>query len=145
MDRTKRELLIAQNAAEIMLVYNELSNKGKVLPIYDEEMDSAELLSTISEIAVEFEDKYSDTEDYFNDIEQFATRKLIERYSVNYMEDAGTNWFNEDISGALESVGIPATGENIRKVCTREFIRGFNDRLSELGNEMIAHQIDEVF
>ena len=145
MGDVNRELKIAENAAEIMLVYNDLSNRGKVLPIYDDEIDSHELLSKIAEIAAEFEEKYHQPEDYFTDLDEFATRKLIEEYGVNYMEDAGTNWFTEDISGGLKSAGIPATGENIRQVCTREFVRGFHDRLSEFGNEMIAHQIDEVF
>ena len=145
MEGINRELKVAQNAAEIMHVYKELANKGQVLPIYDDEIDSNELLTTIAEIAVELEEKYPCTEDYYTDLDKFATKKLVERYEVNYMEDADVLWDVNDIRGALEFRCIEPTGDNIRKIATKEFIRSLHERLVKEGNEMLDHKICEVF
>ena len=145
MDRTKRELLIAQNAAEIMLVYNDLANKGKVLPIYDDEIDSHELLATIAEIAAEFEEKYPYPEDYFVDLDEFATRKLTEKYEANYMDGADVLFDVEDVKGALEFHCIEPTGNSIRKIATKEFVRELHERLAKQGIEMINDKVCEVF
>lgn len=79
----KRELAIGENAAEIMLIYHDLELEEEVSPIYSPDIDSVELLHNISELAVQFEDEYPDTNDYFDDITDFATRELKELYGVH--------------------------------------------------------------
>lgn len=78
----KRELAIEENAAEIMLIYHDLELDEEVSPINSPDIDSVELLNNISELAVQFEDEYPDTNDYFDDITDFATRELKELYGV---------------------------------------------------------------
>lgn len=56
-----------------------------------------------------------------------------------------TTWCDDDIRTNLEDKGIEPTEENVNKVLTDDFIRGFNDLMAERGNEIIAQQIDEVF
>lgn len=45
----------------------------------------------------------------------------------------------------LEFYQIDPTEENVMKIATPEFVRGFNNRLVEYGNEMIADKVREVF
>ena len=51
----RRDVKIGESAAEIMLLYMELSSKGEVYSIIDDEINSCELLNTIAEMAIEFE------------------------------------------------------------------------------------------
>lgn len=46
-------------------------------------IDSIELLHNISKLAVQFEDEYPDTNDYFDGIADFAIKKLKELYGVH--------------------------------------------------------------
>ena len=80
-----RELKIGENAAELMFQYNDLVENGDVYPISDEKIDSCELIHTIAELAIEFEDKYGDTEDWINDIYEFSQEELVKRYGINNM------------------------------------------------------------
>lgn len=79
----KRELAIGENAAEIMLIYHDLVSEEEVYQIGDPNIDSVELVYNISELAVQFEDEYPDTNDYFDDISDFATKELKELYGVH--------------------------------------------------------------
>lgn len=64
---------------------------------------------------------------------------------VYLMEDANTTWYDDDIKGMLEFYCVEPTEENIMKIATPEFVRGFHERLIEYGNEMIADKVREVF
>lgn len=64
---------------------------------------------------------------------------------VYLMENANTTWYDDDIKGMLEFCQIEPTEENIMKIATPEFVRGFHDRLVEYGNEMIEGKVKEVF
>lgn len=76
----KRDIKIGESAAEIMLLYTELSAKGEVYPILDDRINSCELLNTIAQMAVEFEIIYANTDDWLYDIDQFATKRLKKMY-----------------------------------------------------------------
>ena len=58
---------------------------------------------------------------------------------------ANTVWCDEDISTALMDIGIEPSAENIRKVATQEFIKGFHELMIQRGNEMIHQVVSEVF
>lgn len=64
---------------------------------------------------------------------------------IEFMENANTTWYDDDIKGMLEFYQIDPTEENVMKIATPEFVRGFNNRLVEYGNEMIADKVREVF
>lgn len=59
--------------------------------------------------------------------------------------DANTVWCDEDIGAALMDIGIEPSAENIRKVATPEFIRGFYNLMIQYGNEMIHQKVSELF
>lgn len=59
--------------------------------------------------------------------------------------DANTVWCDEDISAALMDIGIEPSAENIRKVATPEFIKGFYNLMIQHGNEMIHQMVSELF
>ena len=59
----RRDVKIGESAAEIMLLYTELSKNGEVHSIMDDRINSCELLNTIAQMAVEFEVTYTNTED----------------------------------------------------------------------------------
>ena len=80
---TDREIKIGESAAELMLLYFDLANEGKVPSIMSDDVNSCELLNSISNFAVEFEFKYEDTDDWLNDIDRFGTQKLLQRYGNN--------------------------------------------------------------
>lgn len=58
---------------------------------------------------------------------------------------ANTVWCDEDISTELMDIGIEPSAENIRKVATPEFIKGFHDLMIQYGNKMIHQVVSEVF
>lgn len=88
----RRDVKIGESAAEIMLLYMELSSKGEVYSIIDDEINSCELLNTIAEMAIEFEITYANTDDWLYDIDQFATKRLKEIYGMGKKEnDDGKN------------------------------------------------------
>ena len=59
--------------------------------------------------------------------------------------NANTVWCNEDIGAALMDIGIEPSAENIRKVATPEFVKGFCDLMIQHGNEMIHQRVSELF
>ena len=65
--------------------------------------------------------------------------------SKEYMENANTVWYDEDIKIALEERNIPVTEEIIAKIASEEFVKSFHEMLVSYGNEMIADRIYEVF
>lgn len=67
------------------------------------------------------------------------------RNMKEYMENANTIWYDEDVKVALEEKDIPVTEENIAKVTSDEFVRSFHEALVAYGNEMIADRVYEVF
>lgn len=60
-------------------------------------------------------------------------------------DDANTVWCDEDIGAALMDIGIEPSAENIRKVATPEFIKGFYNLMIQHGNEMIHQSVSELF
>lgn len=82
-DKKIRERNICENAAELMLQYGDLVKSGEVYRIDDERIDSCELICTIANLAIEFEDKYGDTEDWINDIFEFSQEELVKRYGID--------------------------------------------------------------
>lgn len=71
--------------------------------------------------------------------------KYPKKKEIELMEDTNTTWYDDDIKGILEFYQIEPTEENIMKIATPEFVRGFHDRLVEYGNEMIAEKVREEF
>lgn len=59
--------------------------------------------------------------------------------------NANTVWCDEDIGAALMDIGIEPSAENIRKVATPEFIKGFYNLMIQYGNEMIHQMVSELF
>jgi hypothetical protein len=93
-----------------------------------------------------------DTVDFYNFVISNEWKYKISLYDkyprdkeIEFMEDANTTWYNDDIKGMLEFYQIDPTEENVMKIATSEFVRGFHDRLVEYGNEMIADKVREVF
>ena len=77
---------------------------------------------------------------HFDTIEE-----TISRYELEKCKDMNTTWTKDDIINALVEDGIEPTNANIVKVITTDFVQNFKDRIIELGNEMIAWQVSDVF
>lgn len=91
-----------------------------------------------------------DTIDFYDYVIQNGQNCKIVWYDKNQKEKgllsgANTIWYMDDIAAALEYYEIDPTKENIDKIATPDFVRGFHDRLVEYGNEMIADKVREVF
>lgn len=88
------------------------------------------------------------------DVEVVYSHNDLCKYGTDYMPtahlklmetQANTTWYDDDIGAALMNAGIEPTEENIKKVATPEFLRGFHDLMIERGNEIIEQRVDEVF
>lgn len=129
----KREFAIGENAAEIMLIYNDLELDEEVSPINSPNIDSIELLHNISKLAVQFEDEYTDTDDYLNDISDFAIKELKELYGV-YKSITFVKFYNakrntrleipmqyKSFSGLLNTDQRLAAYDKLRKIVSDDF------------------------
>ena len=87
----------------------------------------------------EIDDKYKwDLTAIFKNDEEFLNE-------LEKCKDMNTVWTKDDIINAFVEDGIEPTNANIVKVITAEFVQNFKDRIIELGNEMIAWQVSDVF
>lgn len=77
--------------------------------------------------------------------DSYEKEKQKMKTSKEYMENANTVWYDEDIKTALEERNIPVTEENISKVASDEFVKSFHETLVSYGKEMIVDRIYEVF
>ena len=66
-------------------------------------------------------------------------------YKEEKIKRMNTIWSKDDIVASLEECGIESSNTNIDKITTSEFVQNFHDRITELGNEMIAWQVSNVF
>ena len=76
------------------------------------------------------------------------------KYGIDYMPTSHLNlmenqtntiWCDDDIGAALMNAGIEPTEENIKKVATPEFLRGFYELMIQRGNEIIEQRVGELF
>ena len=92
----------------------------------------------IDEYDVEITYNTYDAQEYGDDYMSYVDLGLMKG-------DANTVWCDEDISAALMDIGIEPSAENIRKVATPEFIKGFYNLMIQHGNEMIHQRVSELF
>ena len=92
----------------------------------------------IEEYDVEVVYNYDDLHEYGTDYMPTAHLKLMET-------QANTIWCDDDIGAALMNAGIEPTEENIKKVATPEFLRGFYELMIQRGNEIIEQRVGELF
>lgn len=76
--------------------------------------------------------------------DSYEKEKQKMKNSKEYMENANTVWYDEDIKTALEERNILVTEEIIAKIASEEFVKSFHETLVSHGNEMIADRIYEV-
>lgn len=89
-DNKEMEIKIAKNAAEIMLVYTDLVNGKKI-----KSMSEEDIYNDIAEWAREFEYENQECEDWLYEIDQFAQRKLLEKYGIEKREITYVSFYNE--------------------------------------------------
>lgn len=92
----------------------------------------------IEEYDVEVVYNCDDLHEYGTDYMPTAHLKLMET-------QANTIWCDDDIGAALMNAGIEPTEENIKKVATPEFLRGFYELMIQRGNEIIEQRVGELF
>lgn len=94
-DNENMEINIAENAAEIMLIYTDLIKEKKVKSISDEDVNSCEFVNDIARWAREFEYENPECEDWLYEIDQFGQKKLLEKYGVKKEESTYVRFYNE--------------------------------------------------
>lgn len=94
-DNENMEINIAENAAEIMLIYTDLVEEKKIKSISDEDVNSCEFVNDIARWAREFEYENPECEDWLYEIDQFGQKKLLEKYGVKKEESTYVRFYNE--------------------------------------------------
>lgn len=89
------EIKIAENAAEIMLVYTDLVEEKKIKSMSDEDINSCEFINDIAEWAREFEYENPECDDWLYEIDRFAQGKLLEKYGIKKREITYVRFYNE--------------------------------------------------
>jgi hypothetical protein len=64
---------------------------------------------------------------------------------IEFMENANTTWYDDDIKGMLEFCQIDPTEENVMKIATPEFVDRFYNQMLEYGSRLIENRVEEVF
>lgn len=106
-------------------------------------MDKKESLIVLQECRSEVENMSDEDVNRMRDSYEKEKQKM--KNSKEYMENANTVWYDEDIKTALEERNISVTEEIIAKIASKEFVKSFHETLVSYGNEMIADRIYEVF
>ena len=89
------EIKIAENAAEIMLIYTDLVKEKKIKSMSDEDINSCEFINDIAEWAREFEYKNPECDDWLYEIDRFAQEKLLGKYGIKKREITYVRFYNE--------------------------------------------------
>lgn len=89
------EIKIAENAAEIMLIYTDLVEEKKIKSMSDEDINSCEFINDIAEWAREFEYENPECDDWLYEIDRFAQGKLLEKYGIEKREITYVSFYNE--------------------------------------------------
>lgn len=89
------EIKIAENAAEIMLIYTGLVEEKKIKSMSDEDINSCEFINDIAEWAREFEYENPECDDWLHEIDRFAQGKLLEKYGIKKREITYVRFYNE--------------------------------------------------
>ena len=89
------EIKIAENAAEIMLIYTDLVKEKKIKSMSDEDINSCEFINDIAEWAREFEYENPECDDWLYEIDRFAQGKLLEKYGIEKREITYVSFYNE--------------------------------------------------
>lgn len=88
------EIKIAENAAEIMLIYTDLVKEKKIKSMSDEDINSCEFINNIAEWAREFEYENPECDDWLYEIDQFAQGKLLEKYGIKKRKITYVRFYN---------------------------------------------------
>lgn len=75
--RHNMEVKIAESTVYMTWLYTDLAKAGKVYPISDEEVDTISLMNFIGKLAIEFEHGIYDDENWMDDIDAFASERLL--------------------------------------------------------------------
>lgn len=130
------EIKIAENAAEIMLVYTDLVNEKKIKSMSDEDIYSCEFINDIAEWAREFEYENPECDDWLYEIDRFAQEKLLEKYGIKKREITYVRFYNEK---EYIYITVPMVYEenneylNVEQRCTAY------DKLSEYVSDEFIH------
>ncbi len=100
-------------------------------------------LPTEVEIPENIDEKEID--DWLSDKYEWCCCYDLEDDTTEFMEDANTKWYDDDIASALEYWSIPATKENIEKVATPEFVNSFRQTIIQFGNDLLIDRVLSVF
>lgn len=75
--RHNMETRIAESTVHMTWLYTDLAKEGKVYPINSEEVDTCVLMNFIGKLAIEFEHSIYDSNDWFNEIDNFTITRLL--------------------------------------------------------------------
>ena len=94
-DNENMEIKIAENAAEIMLIYMDLIKEKKIKSISDDDVDSCEFVNDIARWARGFEYENPECDDWLYEIDRFGQKKLLEKYGIKKKEPTYVRFYNE--------------------------------------------------
>lgn len=75
--RHNMETRIAESTVHMTWLYTDLAKEGKVYPIDSEKVDTCVLMNFIGKLAIEFEHNIYDSDDWFNEIDNFTITRLL--------------------------------------------------------------------
>ena len=75
--RHNMETRIAESTVHMTWLYTDLTKEGKVYPIDSEEVDTIVLMNFLGKLAIEFEHSIYDSDDWFNEIDNFTITRLL--------------------------------------------------------------------
>lgn len=75
---TERDIKIGETAAKIMQTYCNLEKARLVFSVSEGELNDLSLYNLVARMAVEFEDRYQNIENWEDVVEDFVKKKLLE-------------------------------------------------------------------
>lgn len=77
---TERDIKIGETAAKIMQTYCNLKKDRAIFSISEGELNDLSLYNLVARMAVEFEDRYPDVENWEDVAEEYAKKRFFELY-----------------------------------------------------------------
>ncbi|HAU86555.1 MAG TPA: hypothetical protein DCW90_14005 [Lachnospiraceae bacterium] len=130
------EIRIAENAAEIMLIYADFIEKKKIKSISDEDINSCEFINDVAKWSREFEYDNPDCDDWLYEIDKFAQEKLLEKYGPKKRETTYVRFHNEK---EHVYITVPMVYEEDNEYLTVEQRCKAYDKLTEYVSDEFIH------
>lgn len=114
-----------------------------------EEMTQEEIKDILAELPTEVKIPEGidedEVEDWLSDEYGYCHYGFDLEDVVQFMKNANTKWYDDDVAAALKYWDIPATRENIGKVATPEFVNSFRQTIIQFGNDLLTDRVSNVF